>query len=298
MIGENKMLFIENVSFRYKKNIIFQNVNFKLLKGCIVGLVAPNGTGKSTLLNLLSGNLLPNSGIIQYNGLTYSRKDRQILKYMITQMPNESDLFETLSGMDHLLLYANLWGVNKEKICNVIDRLGMTQYIFQKVKNYSLGMRQRLCFAMVLVTEAEVMLFDEVMNGLDPTNVEVVNNILLDLRAKDKIIILASHLLDNLDKVADKVFFLKNKTIVNKIDLIENENIIEIELSDFSEEKYKLLTLFRGKEKEEKFIFSFKQSDDEKMKQFIVYVLNAVSFTNLYVGQRGAIHIYNDLYGD
>ena len=87
----------------------------------------------------------------------------------------------------------------------------MESYIHQKVDGYSLEMRQRLCFALVLVTKADYMLVDEVMNGLDPDNVELISKVLRQLRNEGKTIVMASYLLSNLDSIADKIYFMKEK---------------------------------------------------------------------------------------
>ena len=97
-----------------------------------------------------------------------------------------------------------------------IDRLRMSDYIKRPVGTYSLGMRQRLCFAMQIVTDTPYMLMDEVMNGLDPTNVELISNVLKALRAQKKAIVIASHILTNLDSYADRVLFLKDGKIIHE----------------------------------------------------------------------------------
>ncbi|WP_261787391.1 ATP-binding cassette domain-containing protein [Lactobacillus taiwanensis] len=100
---------------------------------------------------------------------------------------------------------------------DIISTLKMETYIDRKVETYSLGMKQRLCFAMVVATNTSVMLLDEVMNGLDPQNVQLISHVLLNLRAQGKLIIMASHLLQNLQQYADQVLFLKNGKIIENL---------------------------------------------------------------------------------
>ena len=117
----------------------------------------------------------------------------------------------------------------------------MTEYISNKVSSYSLGMKQRLCFALVVVTNCEVMLLDEVMNGLDPDNVQLISKVLQSLKNEGKIIIIASHLLNNLNSIADEVYFLKDKKIALKYQLEDQCNqSIEIQFS--SVDSYKEFT--------------------------------------------------------
>ncbi len=110
-------------------------------------------------------------------------------------------------------MYADIWKNDRSRVDRIIDRLKMRDYVERKVATYSLGMRQRLCFAMMIAADTSIMLMDEVMNGLDPENVDLVSSVLRELREAGKIIFVSSHLLDNLDEYADQVFFLKDGRI-------------------------------------------------------------------------------------
>ena len=135
------------------------------------------------------------------------------MRQHIVKMPDQSELYDELNGIEHLNFYASMWKVASGTVQTVIEQLKMEDYIHQKVGGYSLGMRQRLCFALVLVTKADYMLVDEVMNGLDPDNVELISKVLRQLRNEGKTIVMASHLLNNLDSIADKIYFMKEKRI-------------------------------------------------------------------------------------
>lgn len=110
-----------------------------------------------------------------------------------------------------------MWSKTAIDVDSAIKMLQMESYVDKKVGNYSLGMRQRLCFAMQIVSNTTFLLMDEVMNGLDPTNVALLSNILIQKRAEGKTIIIASHLLENLSQYADRVFFLKDGKIMKEI---------------------------------------------------------------------------------
>src|SRR5699024_2332876 len=114
---------------------------------------------------------------------------------------------------EHIEMYAEIWSGRRNDVDAIIDRLQMAHYVDRKVQEYSLGMRQRLCFAMMVAADTPIMFMDEVMNGLDPENVSLVSDVLIELRQVGKIVMIASHLLDNLDEYADKVFFLKDKKL-------------------------------------------------------------------------------------
>lgn len=216
-------LEIRNLSVAYDDFEVLKDVSFYLEDGQIIGLVAPNGTGKTTLFNAIMRFIPIESGEILVDGQIYSPSDKDVLTLhkLITFFPDQADLFGNFSGREHIKMYAEMWSGKIDEIDTVIERLRMDHYVDRKVEEYSLGMRQRLCFAMMVVADTPIMLMDEVMNGLDPENVSLVSDVLIELRKAGKIIMIASHLLDNLDEYADKVFFLKDKELHSVNDLNE-----------------------------------------------------------------------------
>jgi len=171
-------------------------------------------------MNVIMNYLRPNSGKVLFNNeLEYTSKKNEVkIHQLVSMMPDQSDLYNHLSGKQHLKIYSSMWNSNPELIERTIEHLGMASYVNKKTGTYSLGMRQRLCFAMQIVSDTQIMLMDEVMNGLDPTQVEIISQILVKKKAEGKTIIIASHLLENLEKYANRIFFVKN----GKLDLIED----------------------------------------------------------------------------
>lgn len=212
------MLKIHNVKLAFGEHVVLDEISLNFQIGTIVGLVAPNGTGKSTLLNVILHNLEPQAGYVEYDHLRY-RSNREIIKLhrLICAFPDQSDLFPFMSGRDHLKLYADLWKNSDKNVDNIINKLQMEKYVDRPTQTYSLGMKQRLCFAMVVAADTPVMLLDEVMNGLDPQNVQLISDYLLDLK-ENKLIIMASHLLNNLQSYADRVLFLKAGKVIEDLD--------------------------------------------------------------------------------
>ena len=181
------MLELKNIKLSFGNHIVLDNLNYSFQSGKIYGLVAPNGTGKSTLMNVILNNLKPQNGYIAYDNLQYKNEKTIVrLHKKICAFPDQSDLFPFMTGKDHLKLYANLWKNNPESIEKIISTLKMESYVSRKVETYSLGMKQRLCFAMVVAANTPVMLLDEVMNGLDQQNVQLISQVLLDLRSQKK----------------------------------------------------------------------------------------------------------------
>lgn len=206
------MIELKNIGVRFSGRDVLKNISIVFKPGEIIGLVAPNGTGKSTLMNVIMNYLSPHSGQVVFNEkLGYTSKKNEIkIHQLISMMPDQSDLYNYLSGREHLKIYCSMWNSDKQLIDQTIAALDMGSYINKKTGTYSLGMRQRLCFAMQIVSDTQMMLMDEVMNGLDPTQVEIISKILEKKKSEGKTIIVASHLLENLEKYADRIFFFKN----------------------------------------------------------------------------------------
>lgn len=206
------MIELKNIDVHFSGRAILKDVSVMFNSGEIIGLVAPNGTGKSTLMNVIMNYINPNNGKVVVNDqLEYTNKKNEVkIHRLVSMMPDQSDLYNQISGKEHLKIYSSMWNGNPKLIDSTIQDLGMASYINKNTGTYSLGMRQRLCFAMQIVSDTQVMLMDEVMNGLDPTHVELISQILLKKKSEGKTIIVASHLLENLEKYADRIFFIKN----------------------------------------------------------------------------------------
>ncbi|TVT27797.1 ATP-binding cassette domain-containing protein [Salinicoccus cyprini] len=219
-------LEIKDLSISYGSHVVLENINFSIPDGNIIGLVAPNGTGKTTLFNAIIRFIPINKGEIRVDGRNYrnTTKDVRALHEKITFFPDQAELYENFSGYEHIEMYRDIWKGGKGDIDAIVDRLDMAGYVRSKVSSYSLGMRQRLCFAMMMAADTKIMFMDEIMNGLDPVNVELVSRILQEVKEEGKIIIVASHLLENLDDYADQIYFLNNKDIYYTYDRKEAQD--------------------------------------------------------------------------
>jgi ABC-2 type transport system ATP-binding protein len=212
------MLKLKDISVAYKDKKVLDKLSLTAEKGEIIGLVAPNGTGKTTLFNVIANFLKPNSGTVNFHEKHSYRSEKEEIRIhkQLATFPDQSDLFEELSGIDHMKLYANMWKKTTKHIPGIVEDLHMSDYVKKKVRTYSLGMRQRLCFAMMEAADTPMMLMDEVMNGLDLSNVALISQHLRDMKKQDKLIFVASHLLENLDLYADRVLFLKDGKIIHE----------------------------------------------------------------------------------
>lgn len=187
--------------------------------------------------------LKPNNGTVTFNEklqYTTERKEIAIHKQLAT-FPEQGDLFEELTGVDHMKLYANMWKGTTKHVEAIYKQLQMEGYVKKKVKTYSLGMRQRLCFAMIAAADTPIMLMDELMNGLDVANVSLISKHLIQMKAEGKLIFVASHLLSNLDLYADRVLYLKDGNIIHEQDAADAaEKYLKMDLSPEEYEKFSL----------------------------------------------------------
>lgn len=205
------MVKVENLSFLYGKKQILKDVSFSIHPGEIVGLVAPNGTGKSTLLRNITGLLTPKTGKIQVLEKD-SQKEREAFLKQIFFLEDSQRLYEELSAKEHLEYVKEIWQ-SKFEVEQVLKTLNMLDYAKVRVGKMSLGMKQHVLLGMYLISDAQLLLFDEPLNGLDPTSIEHFTHIFSKLKEQGRSIIMSSHQLANVTEMSDRVFFLKDGTL-------------------------------------------------------------------------------------
>ena len=294
------MLEVHIQNFSYGKKEILNQIDLELPSSQIIGLVAPNGVGKSTLIQILSGHLRNNGISVSYQGKKYTT-DTLFMRQHIVKMPDQSELYDELNGIEHLNFYASMWKVAAGTVQAVVEQLKMEDYILQKVGGYSLGMRQRLCFALVLVTKADYMLVDEVMNGLDPDNVELISKVLRQLRNEGKTIVMASHLLNNLDSIADKIYFMKEKRIALEyaphkegVDTLQLTFVSKAYFEKFVEQFPREVERLNSEERQ----LSIHLTEGELPKEKWKWILeNIHQCSEIKIGAKGCYALYKELYG-
>ncbi|QVI34155.1 ABC transporter ATP-binding protein [Lacticaseibacillus chiayiensis] len=265
------------LSFPNKKHVL-NDVSLDLDQKEVVGLVAPNGTGKTTLLNVIMNNLKPDHGFVEIDGLRYESNRRiKEIHQRICAFPLENELFGELSGYEHLKLYKNMWQSQVE-ITKLVNILKMGTYISQRVDTYSLGMEQRLCFAMVVASDTPIMLLDEAMNGLDPENVALISGQIQELRDSGKLVIMVSHLLDNLQSLADRVLFLREGKIAQDLNMHERrDNFLKMHAAPSLLSKLHadaVLDVFQGQA-----LIDLKKMDDAAQRSFVLELMaNNISY--------------------
>ena len=197
------LLAIHDLTFRFRGKTIFQHATMHLKQPGVYSLVAPNGYGKTTLLNLLTGLLQPQSGLIQ---LLDKPITSQLIFQKVAYLQDNSVLYPYLTGQQHLDFLTAVHRLNPRSVAAIADQLQTTDFLNQRVGKYSLGMKQRLLLVMALVVKPTILLLDEPLNGLDPTSLQLVREVILTLAHQDVAVLISSHNLDELMKVTQHYF--------------------------------------------------------------------------------------------
>ncbi|MCA0172937.1 ABC transporter ATP-binding protein [Bacillus sp. RAR_GA_16] len=183
------------------------DVDFTLRKGEVVGLVGPNGAGKTTLMKIISGI------IVQYDGqFTVQGEGRSV-----GSLIEKPKFFPNKSGRYNINYFHSLFGGDDQHFDEIIESLGMKTYLKKKVKNYSLGMKQRLGIALALISNPDYLVLDEPTNGMDPDGIRHILGYLKRLAKKQGIgILISSHILEDIESMSDRVYVIKEGRIINE----------------------------------------------------------------------------------
>ena len=211
-------LEIKNVEKKLGKKEVLKDISLSIVEGEIVGLVGENGSGKTTLFRLITGLLDMDKGEILILGKKFSKDNREVFNDVGCLIENVA-LYPNMSGIDHLRWMCRLCQVDYDDyVENLITLLKMKDYIDKKTKTYSLGMKQKLGIAMALVNKPKFILLDEPMNGLDPTAIYEVRELLLQTCHNHKAsLLITSHILGEMEKLCDRVLLLKDGIIMNSL---------------------------------------------------------------------------------
>lgn len=212
---ENIALEVKNLSKRIGKNQILKDINIKVDKGCVCGLVGPNGAGKTTLFKLITDLITPDTGEICINNRNL-RYERSLALRGVGSIIENPDMYDYLTGRQNLYYLASISeNVKKEDIDNAIETVKLGKRIDDKVKKYSLGMKQRLGIAQAIMGKPEVLILDEPTNGLDPSGMIDLKKLVRELSTKNNTtILISSHILSELEDMCDKIIFISKGRIV------------------------------------------------------------------------------------
>lgn len=268
------VLSIQNLDKRYGKIHAVKNLSFNIQKGTVYGILGPNGSGKSTTLGMVLN-------VVNKSGGTYSWFDGKLptheaLKKVgaIIERPN---FYPYLSAQENLILVCKIKNINYLKVAEKLEIVGLLNRKDSLFKTFSLGMKQRLAIASALLNDPEILILDEPTNGLDPQGIHQIRDIIRLIASQGTTILLASHLLDEVEKVCSHVLVLRQGEMLynGTVDGMSNQTTYyEMVASNLAALKEQLLELFELEKIEEQdnklLVFFKKQLSGEVINKSLV----------------------------
>ena len=204
---------ITDVRHRFGEQEVLKGIQLDVQKGELFGLLGPSGAGKTTLINIMTGQLTPSAGHVEILGKKSTALSGE--DYMqIGIMMDNFGLYERMSAFDNLKFYEMIDGRDSKKIMQILEYVGLKDAAKKKVSALSKGMRNRLSFARVLLRSPRVMFLDEPTSGLDPMTVEAIHDLILREKEKGTTIFLTTHNMHEAEKLCDHIALLNEGNIV------------------------------------------------------------------------------------
>ncbi|CAN5319391.1 ABC transporter ATP-binding protein [soil metagenome] len=220
------VLTLNGITKYYGRICALNNVSFSVPEGSVFGILGPNGSGKTTMLGIVMDILRPTSGSFTFMGQPASAAIRKRIGTLL-ETPN---FYHYLSAERNLRIAAEIKGKGIEQISSVLQKVDLYQRKDSKFSTFSLGMKQRLAIASALLGDPDILVFDEPTNGLDPVGIAEIRELIKILATEGKTIIMASHMLDEVEKVCTHVAILKMSNLItagNVDEVLVNEDIVE-----------------------------------------------------------------------
>ena len=209
---------INSLNKKYKNALAVKNINFKIKKGTIVGLLGPNGCGKSTTIGMMLGLIKPTSGEVIINNKNIENNRTDLLQ-KINFISPYIELPKKLTIEENLKVYGRMYGVKNlnEKVTELTERLNLTEFKKRKTGELSSGQKNRVSLAKALINDPEILLLDEPTASLDPDVGDYVRGIIEKFSSDNKkTILIASHNMDEVERLCDEVMMMKNGEIIDK----------------------------------------------------------------------------------
>ena len=229
------VLSIKNLAKSYGKVRALNGVSFDVPEGSVFGILGPNGSGKTTLLGIVMDVLRANTGDFLWFGQPGGSPAQRRKIGSLLETPN---FYSYLSGVDNLKITQAISGRGTKKDINeVLKKVNLYDRRLSKFKSYSLGMKQRLAIGAALLGDPGVLVLDEPTNGLDPEGIAEIRKLIVELKDKGHTIIMASHLLDEVEKVCTHAAILKTGNLIttgNVEEIMMDEDIVEVSANDLN----------------------------------------------------------------
>jgi ABC-2 type transport system ATP-binding protein len=229
------VLSIKNLAKSYGSVRALNGVSFDVPQGSVFGILGPNGSGKTTLLGIVMDVLRANGGEFLWFGQPGGSPDQRKKIGSLLETPN---FYSYLSGTDNLKITQAISGRGtKKEIDEVLKKVNLYDRRWSSFKSFSLGMKQRLAIGAALLGNPKVLVLDEPTNGLDPVGISEIRKLIIELKEQGHTIIMASHLLDEVEKVCTHAAILKTGNLITTGDVDEimmDEDVVELSAADIN----------------------------------------------------------------
>lgn len=225
------ILSVENLAKTYGSIKALKGISFSVPEGSVFGILGPNGSGKTTLLGIVMSILKPTGGGYKL----FNEEPTDAHRKKIGTLLETPNFYHYLSAVENLKITAAIKGRGEEDIEKVLHTVNLYQRKNSPFSSYSLGMKQRLAIGAALLGNPDVLVFDEPTNGLDPVGIAEIRGLIKDLAKQGKTIIMASHLLDEVEKVCTHAAILKQGDLVasgNVDEIFVHEDMVEVSSTD------------------------------------------------------------------
>ena len=230
----NTVLSLKNIAKSYGSVRALNGVSFDVPQGSVFGILGPNGSGKTTLLGIVMDVLRANSGEFLWFGQPATPQQRRKIGSLL-ETPN---FYSYLTGTDNLKITQAISGRGTKKdIDEVLKKVNLYDRRWSSFKSFSLGMKQRLAIGAALLGSPKVLVLDEPTNGLDPVGISEIRKLIIELKEQGHTIIMASHLLDEVEKVCTHAAILKTGNLIttgNVEEIMMDEDVVELSAADLS----------------------------------------------------------------
>jgi len=266
------ILSIRNLDKKYGRVHAVNNLSFDIQKGTVYGILGPNGSGKSTTLGIILNVVNKTSGDFQWFSGKLSTHEALKRVGAIIERPN---FYPYMTAVENLTLVCKIKGIDTSNIEKKLEIVNLTERKDSKFKTFSLGMKQRLAIASALLNDPEILILDEPTNGLDPQGIHEIRQIIREIAKNGTTILLASHLLDEVEKVCSHVVVIRKgvKLYSGRVDEMTASNGFFELMSDKEEE---LLALLK-----ENSDFGKIEIQDDLIKAFLNRPIEAAEFNKL-----------------
>ena len=220
----NTILKTTDLCKNFKGQMAVNNVSLNIQRNSVYGFLGPNGAGKSTILKMITGILRPTSGSIEFNGHPWRRGDLTQVGALIETPP----LYENLTAYENLKVRTTMLGLPDKRIDEVLQIVRLTDTGKKRAGQFSLGMKQRLGIAIALLNNPQLLILDEPTNGLDPVGIEELRELIRSFPAKGITVILSSHILSEVQQIADHVGIIAGGVLGYENELHIGENLEQL----------------------------------------------------------------------